>query len=327
VHLFGASGSTQLIDLHYKDNKMTSWIEIPDAQLHTFWPVQNIGMVNRTGVTSLEQCKTICEGLSDCIFINWSDPYKICLTYQANEALQNTVQTFEFVNGVPVKWLTASYPDKLLSYEFRDPYLTIKFPSILTDSNFVGYPFHILPNFEQSRTLKTHMRGNPITQSSKYNYISVNYGLKRFYNMMGYGYYSYYWGTGIPNAENVTPGNFNLQSLINECDNDSLDAFSYCQVVDKFVNNNNQNGSGLTHRVNNLQRTIFTLSLDKNTSDTSLLGNSNIVPNSREVLIRGTLKDSKPEMSNQQKVIILTLVAVAVIAAMLYSLSSKILRY
>ena len=62
-------------------DKMTSWIEIPDAQLHTFWPVENIGMVNRTGVTSLDQCKSICEGLSDC-----------------NHALQLKFQNFKVLN-------------------------------------------------------------------------------------------------------------------------------------------------------------------------------------------------------------------------------------
>lgn len=162
---------------------MTSWIEIPAAQLHTFWPVENIGMVNRNGVTSLEQCKTICEGLSDCIFINWSEPHKICLTYQANETLQDTVQTWE---GPPNRFGLSAYTRKLLSYEFRDPNWLSKYPENLTLPNLVGYKWNILDDAEKSKTLKTHMRGNPITNSSNHNYISVDYGFRQMQPGLSY---------------------------------------------------------------------------------------------------------------------------------------------
>jgi hypothetical protein len=68
---------------------------------------------------------------------------------------------------------------------------------------------------------------------------------------------------------------------------------------------------------------------DKNTTASQFqqVNSNNYVPNSRQILLRGTLKNKTPSVTNQQKVIILTLVAVAVIAVMLYSLSSKILRY
>jgi hypothetical protein len=301
---------------------MSSWIEIPAAQLHTFWPLENIGMVNRTGVTSLDQCKTICEGLSDCIFINWSEPHKICLTYQANETLQDTVQGYDG-NGA-VKWGINFYPEKQLSYEFRDPDWTLKYPEILTSPNFIGYKFSILEDFEKSRTLKTYMRGNPIVESSAYNYISVNYGLKQIrINLTYYGPYNVYFG-----YMSTSPGCFDLQTLINKCDNDSSFEFSYCQVIDRVEKLENQCGVGFIARIAALAGGAQTYYWypDKNTAPNNL-PYYNLVPNSRQTLLRGTKKNIKPPVSNQQKVIIITLVAITVISALLYSLRTKILLY
>ena len=306
---------------------MTSWIEIPAAQLHTFWPVENIGMVNRTGVTSLEQCKTICEGLSDCFFINWSEPHKICLTYQANETLQDTVETWV---GPPNRFDLSAYPNKLLSYEFRDPNWLEKYPENLTLPDLVGKKWSILEDAEKSKTLKTHMRGNPIANTSNHNYISVDYGFRQL--QPGANYY----GPGNVNFGRYgfynTPGCFDLQTIVNACDNDSVWDFSYCQLIDHAVRSDqDQCGGGVIARTNGLggQGQTYYWYPNQNTTASQFqqLNSSNYVTDSRQILLRGTLKNKTPSLSNQQKVVVITVIALAVIAISLFSLSSKILRY